>query len=315
MKSIVISKYGGPDVLEIREMPKPDNTSDRVLVKVHFAGINPVDFKIRKGMAFFMTGFKFPKIPGGEIAGVVENAPSNGPFEPGDRVYSMLDFKGGGYAEYVSLKPDWLCKIPENISFREAAGVPLAGLTALQSLKDLGKIRKGYKVLINGASGGVGHLAVQIARWYGAEVTAVCSGKNMEWVLSLGANKVVDYTVQNPMDLDQKYDIVLDAVAKLPVWKVGKLLSAHGIYITTMPLPQIFIRQFLSRFTGKKFYPVMANPSGRDLGILSEMITEKAVFPCIEKVYTPDEVRDAHRYIETERVKGKLVIDIANWQR
>jgi NADPH:quinone reductase-like Zn-dependent oxidoreductase len=314
MKSIVITKYGGPDVLEIREMPQPDITSDNVLVKVHFAGINPVDFKIRKGMAFFMTGFKFPKIPGGEIAGIVENAPVNGPFKPGDRVYAMLNFKGGGYAEYVSLKPELLCKMPENISFREAAGVPLAGLTALQSLKDLGKIRDNSKVLINGASGGVGHLAVQIARWYGADVTAVCSGKNKEWIISLGANRVVDYTVQNPIHLDQKFDIVFDAVAKLPLMKVGKLLTTQGIYITTMPMPMIFIRQFLSRFTSRKFYPIMANPSGKDLEILSGMVTEKAIFPFIEKVYTPEKVRDAHRYIETERVKGKLVIDIVNWQ-
>lgn len=311
MKSIVITKYGGPDVLEIREMPKPDISKDNVLVNVYFAGINPVDFKIRKGMAFFMTGFKFPKIPGGEISGVVENAPEGVSFKTGDRVFAMLNFKGGGYAEYVSLKPEWLCKMPENISFREAAGVPLAGLTALQSLKDLGKIKKDSKVLINGASGGVGHLAVQIARWYGADVTAVCSGKNKETVLSLGANRVVDYTVLNPMDLREKYDIVFDAVAKLPAMKVGKLLSNQGIYITTMPSPLIFIRQFFSVFTRKKFFPIMANPSGKDLVLLSDMINEKTLSVLIDKVYSPDEIREAHRYIESERVRGKLVIDFS----
>lgn len=311
MKSIVITKYGGPDVLEIREMPKPDISKDNVLVNVHFAGINPVDFKIRKGMAFFMTGFKFPKIPGGEISGVVENAPEGVSFKTGDRVFAMLNFKGGGYAEYVSLKPEWLCKMPENISFREAAGVPLAGLTALQSLKDLGRIKKDSKVLINGASGGVGHLAVQIARWYGADVTAVCSGKNKETVLSLGANRVVDYTVLNPMDLREKYDIVFDAVAKLPAMKVGKLLSNQGIYITTMPSPLIFIRQFFSVFTRKKFFPIMANPSGKDLVLLSDMINEKTLSVLIDKVYSPDEIREAHRYIESERVRGKLVIDFS----
>jgi len=296
--------------LELREVATPVPANDEVLVNVKFAGINPVDFKIRKGMAFFMTGFKFPKIPGGEISGVVVQAPPTSAFKAGDRVYAMLNFKGGGYGEYAGIKSQNLCLLPDNIDFKEAAGLPLAGLTALQSLKYHGKIKQGSKVLINGASGGVGHLAVQIARWYGADITAVCSGRNKDWVLALGAERVVDYTLQKPIDLEQKFDIVFDAVAKLPVLKAGELLTKNGVYISTMPLPLIFIRQFISAFTSQKFYAIMANPSGKDLELLSKMVSEKALLPSIEKVYALSEGSDAHRYIETERVRGKIVFDM-----
>lgn len=311
MKALVITKYGGPEVLAIRDMPVPDIKDDQVLVKIHYAGINPVDFKIRKGMVFFMTGFSFPKIPGGDIAGIVEKAPEGSQFRPGDRVFAMLNFKGGGYAEYAAVPSAWLCKIPDLMDLREAAAIPLAGLTALQSLKYHGRIGNGSRVLINGASGGVGHLAVQIAKWYGADVTAVCSGKNAGWVKSLGADRVVDYTVQNPMELKEKFDIVFDAVAKLPVFKAGNLLEEQGVYISTMPLPQIFIRQFLNRFTAKKYFAIMAKPGKEDLEILSSMIREKALFPSIEKVFSLAEGQEAHRKMETERVKGKLVFDLS----
>jgi len=310
MKALVINKYGGPEVLTLREMPVPVAESGKILVQIKFAGINPVDFKIRKGKVFFLSGFKFPKILGGDIAGVVENAPKESPFKPGDRVFAMLNIKGGGYGGYAAIPSDWLCKIPENVDFRDAAALPLAGLTALQSLKDLGKIKTGTKVLINGASGGVGHLAVQIAKWYGAEVTAVCSGKNKEWVNSLGADKVVDYTEKHPLELTELFDIVFDAVAKLPVLKAGKLLTEHGVYISTMPLPLIFMRQFLNVFSGKKFYAIMAKPSGKDLELLSTMMAENALMPFVERVYALSEGKEAHRYIESERVRGKLVFDL-----
>ncbi|HRQ31419.1 MAG TPA: NAD(P)-dependent alcohol dehydrogenase [Saprospiraceae bacterium] len=310
MKALLINKYGGPEVLTLGEIPAPVAESGKILVQIKFAGINPVDFKIRKGMVFFLSGFKFPKILGGDIAGIVENQPEGSPYKSGDRVFAMLNFKGGGYAGYAAIPSEWLCKIPENVGFRDAAALPLAGLTALQSLKELGKIRTGVKVLINGASGGVGHLAVQIAKWYGAEVTAVCSGKNKDWVLSLGADNVVDYTEKDPMELTEQFDIVFDAVAKLPVLKAGKLLKEQGVYISTMPLPLIFIRQLLNVFSGKKFYAIMAKPSGKDLELLSNMMAGNALMPFVERVYALSQGKEAHQYIESERVRGKLVFDL-----
>lgn len=308
MKAILINQFGNPDVLELSEIPLPSLKKGAVLVKVKAAAINPVDYKIRNGSLKFITGSKFPKILGGDVAGVVEESFEGSSFKIGDRVYGMLSFKGGGYGEFVAIPENSLSLIPEGMDFVQASAVPLAGLTALQSLVEKGKINSGSKVLINGASGGVGHFAVQIAKANGAQVHATCSNRNVEFVKSLGADKVYDYTKKEPVQ-EGYYDMYFDAVASKTPGSVSRFLKSDGIYITTLPSPSIFLRQALNIVYRKKCHAIMAKPLGNDLDTLSRLIQEGKLKPEIEKVYKPEEATDAHNRIESGRVRGKLVIE------
>jgi NADPH:quinone reductase-like Zn-dependent oxidoreductase len=311
MRALIINKFGPPEVLTLSEILPPECQESKVLVKIRAAALNPVDYKIRNGSIWFLSGRKFPKILGGDIAGVVEKVPPGSRFSAGEKVYAMLDYKGGGYAEYACIAEDWICKMPANLSFNEAAAIPLAGLTALQALRDLGGIEAGKKVLINGASGGVGHLAVQIANYFGAEVTAVCSGKNIEWVKSLGVSRVIDYQKEDVTTIPYKFDIVFDAVATLSPRATKRILNDKGVFVSTLPGPGIILQSIFSMFSSKKYKAILAKPLGADLALLTKMAEEQALKPVIEKVYSLDEGVEAHRHLETSRVKGKLVFNIS----
>ncbi len=310
MKALVIKKYGAPEELILEDVPQPVCKPADALVKVHAAGINPVDYKIRNGSLKFVFGRKFPKILGGEIAGVVEKAPASGKFKEGDRVFAKLDGRWGGYAEYSCVDENHLCDLPEEIGFNEGGAIPLAGLTALQSLRDLGKIKKGNHVLINGASGGVGHFGVQIAKYFGAEVTAVCSEKNAEWVRELGADRVVDYQQEDILKLDDQYDIFFDAVATMSPAKIKHLLKPKGIYVTTLPSAGLILQRIFNFLSSKKAFFILVKPSGKDLALISEMIHAGKFKPVIEKVFLLSQGPEAHKYIETGRVKGKTVFSM-----
>ncbi len=197
MKALAINQYGGPEELQMAEVALPIPGRGEVLVRVHAAGVNPVDYKIRNGSLRWVTGRKFPRILGGDIAGVVEQAGKKSRYKPGDKVFAMLNISGGGYAEFAVVKESQLCPIPGVISMEDAAATPLAALTALQALRIGGEVNKDDHILINGASGGVGTFAVQIAKALGAHVTAVCSSKNVDFVQSLGADVVIDYTKED----------------------------------------------------------------------------------------------------------------------
>jgi NADPH:quinone reductase-like Zn-dependent oxidoreductase len=309
LKKVTYHKYGAPDVLSVEEASIPEPSENEVLVKIMAAGINPVDYKIRNGSIRFIVPGSFPRTPGGEIAGIVEkNGPGSKFFKAGEKVFAMLGLRGGGYSEYLCVKEELISRIPDNIDFDHAAAIPLAGLTALQALRDKGEIKAGMEVLINGGSGGVGMFAIQIARFYGANVTATCSGKNLEFVSKLGASKGINYQKDDFSKLQQKYDIVFDAVAKTSFSKCRNVLKNEGIFITTVPDPVTMFYQVTNGVRKQKAYNIMCKPGRRDLDVLSEIVNQEKLFAHLDKVYELEQAVQAHQYIETGRVKGKLVI-------
>lgn len=311
MKALIIREFGPPEVLKIENLPVPEPGENEVLVKVVAAAVNPVDYKIRNGSLKFITGKKFPRTLGGDIAGIVERSFDGSRFKPGDKVFAMLSFKGGGYAEYVPVPEKSLASIPEGLDYEAAAAIPLAGLTAFQALVYKGQIKAGSRVLINGASGGVGHFAVQIAKAYEAIVVATTSAKNIDFVKSLGAHEVIDYNSTDIRKINQKFDMVFDAVASHSINEFSHVLGKNGIYVSTLPTPGLLLRQSFNFATAKKAYAIMTKTNGKDLEILSSLYLEGKLRPYIEKSFSLEDGAEAHRMIETHRVKGKIVLKIS----
>ena len=255
MKAVVFDRYGSVEVLQYRELSKPTIKPDQLLVRVSASSVNPVDWKIRQGHVQLLSGFNFPRIVGSDISGVVEEIGREvTKFQPGDEVYTFLNpLTGGACAEYCAVPESAAAIKPQNITHTEAATVPIAGLTALQALRDLGEIQAGKKVLINGASGGVGIFAVQIAKAMDAVVTGVCSAKNRDFVKNLGADFVLDYAEVDFTKQTEKYDIILDAVGKKTFAECENVLQTDGVYISTLPSFDNLVPMFISWFVpGKK---------------------------------------------------------------
>jgi 2-desacetyl-2-hydroxyethyl bacteriochlorophyllide A dehydrogenase len=315
MKAVTFDRYGSAEELQYREVEKPIAKSNEILIRVRASSINPVDWKIRQGHLQLLTGFNFPKIVGSDISGVVvEVGREVTKFQPGDEVYTFLNpLTGGACAEYAVVSESAAAIKPRNITHAEAAGVPIAGLTALQALRDLGDIQAGKKVLINGASGGVGIFAVQVAKAMNAEVTGVCSAKNRNFVKSLGADFVLDYAEIDFTKQPQKYDIILDAVGTRTFGECENVLQAQGVYISTLPSFDNLAPMFLSSFMpGKKAKLIVANPHPSDLGVLRELIESGKVEPIVDRTYSLEEVAAAHTYSETGRAVGKIAIVISH---
>jgi NADPH:quinone reductase-like Zn-dependent oxidoreductase len=312
MKAVVIHKYGSPEVLQYEEVAQPKIKPDHILVRVRAAGINPLDWKIRKGMLRLITGNSFPLILGSDFSGdVVEVGSGVTQFKPGDAVYANVGVNGGAYAEFATAPEKSAAIKPTNMSYEEAASVPVAGVTALQSLRDLGNIKPGDTVLINGASGGVGTFAVQIAKAIEAEVTAVCSTKNFELVKSLGANRTIDYHEQDFTQEKAQYNIIFDAVGKRSFSQCQKVLKPAGIYITTLPSPENVLWSILTAvFPGQKAKMILASPKTQELVYLKELIEAGKVRSVIERTYPLQELAAAHAYSETERAVGKIAITV-----
>ncbi len=315
MKAAVIYSYGAPDVLQVADVEVPQIKPDQLLVKVYASSINPVEWKMRKGMLKLLTGSRFPIILGFDVSGeVIEVGSQVTQFKPKDLVYARLDqLTGGAYAEYAAVAEKVAALKPTNITHEQAAAVPLAGMTALQALRDEGQLKVGQKVLINGASGGVGTFAVQIAKALGAaEVTGVCGSKNLELVKSLGADSVIDYTQQDFAKVSAKYDIVFDAVGNRSLSDCKSVLQPHGIYVTTQPFPENFLQSFLtSLLPGQKYKVILLKSSSADLTYLKEQIEAEKIRSVIDRTYPLSEIAAAHAYSETERTVGKVVIAIA----
>ena len=323
MKAIVYHKYGSPDVLGFEEVQKPTPKDDEVLVKIHAASANPADWHILRADPFLVRlklGFLKPKnkILGADIAGRVEAVGRNvKEFQPGDEVFGERFENGlGGFAEYVCVAEDSLVLKPANISFEEAASVPLAALTALQGLRK-GQIQPGRKVLINGASGGVGTFAVQIAKSFGAEVTGVCSTRNLDMVRSIGADQVIDYTQEDFTQNGQRYDLIFDAVGNRSVSDLKRALSPQGICViagfTTLfrLFKVIFLGAWVSR-TGSKKIGVMetVKPNKQDLVFMKELLELGKVVPVIDRCYPLSETAEAIRYLEEGHAQGKVLITV-----
>ncbi len=322
MKAIICTKYGPPEVLQLTEAEKPVPKDNEVLIKIHAALVTPADVAFRKGDPFisrFFTGLLKPKfIPGDELAGEIEAAGKDvKKFKKGDRVFGPSGMNFGAHAEYKCLpEGEALAIIPANISYGEAAAVCYAGLTAVPFLRDRAKIRSGQKVLINGASGAIGTFAIQLARYYGTEVTGVCSTANLELVKSLGADHVIDYTKEDFTRTGQTYDIIFDVVAKSSFSHCKKALKPDGIYLTTFPSPVIMWQAFwTSKFSRKKaiFAATGLRPASekaRDLIFLKELAEAGKIRPVIDRSYPLAQIAGAHRYVETGHKKGNVIITI-----
>ena len=323
MKAIVCTKYGPPDVLQLQEVAKPTPKADEVLVKVHAASVNAYDWHLLTADIFLVRlmggGLLRPKkaIPGVDIAGRIEAAGSNvKQFRPGDEVFGDISACGnGGFAEYVSVPENALALKPATLSFEEAAAVPMAAVTALQGLRDEGRIQPGQKVLINGASGGVGTFAVQIAKAFGAEVTAVCSTRNLDMARTLGADRVVDYTKEDFTRNGRTYDLILAANGYQPLSAYKRALSPQGIYVMAGGKPgQIFqamlLGSWMSENGGKKLGGFTAQANQKDLVMLKELVEAGKVVPVIDKRYSLSEAAEALRYLGAGHARGKVVITV-----
>ncbi len=318
MKAIVCPRYGPPDVLKLTEVEKPTPKDDEVLVEVHAASVNAADWHIMRGKPSMMrlmgVGLLKPKnkILGSDIAGRVEAVGRDVTrFQPGDVVFGNTP---GGFAQYVCAREDALVLKPANISFEEAAAVPLAAVTALQGLRK-GQVEPGQKVLINGASGGVGTFAVQIAKSFGAEVTAVCSTGKVDTARSLGADHVIDYTREDFTKSGQRYDLILGANAHHSIFDYRRALSQDGIYVGAGGgLPQIFqtmlLASFLSRMGSKKTRFFIANITHKDLLFLKDLLETGKVVPVIDRRYPLSEAAEALRYLEERHARGKVVLTV-----
>ena len=290
MKAIVNERYGSPDVLQLKEIDKPTPKDDEVLVKIHAASVNYNTLLFVKGEPFvgrLFTGLLKPKIktPGNDIAGQVEAVGKNvKQFQPGDEVFGDISESGfGAFAEYVSVPEKALVLKPANISFEEAAAVPEAALVALQALRDSGQIQAGKKVLIYGASGGIGTFAVQIAKYFGAEVTGVCSTRNLDMVRSIGADHVIDYTQEDFTKNEQRYDLIVATAGHRSIFDYKRALSPRGIYVVTGgSMSQIFQGMLLGPWismTGKKKLGSLTVKPNNDLDFIKELIESGKVKP------------------------------------
>jgi NADPH:quinone reductase-like Zn-dependent oxidoreductase len=319
MKAIVYHKYGSPNDLKLEEIAKPTPQDNEVLVKVHAASTNAADWHLLRGKPFLvrLMGFGFlkpkNKILGSDIAGRVEAVGRNvKQFQPGDEVFGTIR---GGFAEYVCAREDALVLKPANISFEEAAAVPMAAVTALQGLRDKGQIKLGQKVLIQGASGGVGTFAVQIAKSFGAEVTGVCSTRNVDMVRSIGADQVIDYTQADFTQNGQRYDLILAANGYHSISEYKRALSPKGMYVMTGgSMAQLFqavlLGPWLSMTGNKKMGNLLMKPNTKDLVFMKELLERGEVVPVIERRYPLSEVADAIRYLEAGHAQGKVVITV-----
>lgn len=331
MRSLVLTRYGGPDAMERRELPAPSPGPGEVLVRIHAAGLNPVDFKIREGKLKVIQRYPLPAVMGNELAGVVEACgPGVTRFSVGDRIFARTPKDSmGAFADYVALPETVLAHMPSSLDFEAAAGVPLAGLTALQALRDELGLRRGSRVFIPGGAGGVGTFAIQIAKWLGAEVTTTASPRGRALVERLGADIVIDYTSERFEDRVRDMDGVFDLIGGETLIKSFGVVKPGGkvVSVTAMPEPQTALKDldrgiglatmfWLASFRlraqarkhGVTYRFLFMHPSGAELAELGELINDGKLEPIIDRVFPFDEIDQAFAYLESGRAKGKVVV-------
>ncbi|MBT1089999.1 NAD(P)-dependent alcohol dehydrogenase [Streptomyces sp. Tu102] len=325
MKAVIQDRYGSADVLEFRDVDRPVPTADEVLVRVHAASVNAYDWHLMHGdpvIGRTMMGFRRPKAPvrGRDFAGVVEAVGSGVTgLKPGDEVYGEAD---GAFAEYVCARADEVGPKPANLTFEQAAAIPLAGNTALIGLRDVARVQPGQTLLVNGASGGVGTFAVQLGKAYGAEVTAVCSTRNVDMVRSLGADRIIDYTQEDFTRGEALYDVVLDLVGNHSLGKfrrvlnpVGTLvLSGGGVYeggSVVGPMGLFIKRRLVAPFArNHRLLEIAARQSSANLEALRELAESGKIAPVVERTYPLSEAAEAIRYLEVEHARAKVVVTV-----
>lgn len=323
MRAVFAEKYGAPEVLKLRDAEKPVTKDNEVLIRIEATVAAFADCAMREGKPFIsrlFTGLVKPKkIPGDVFSGVVEAAgKAVAKFKAGDEVYGSSGTAMGTNAEYIALPEDEAIAIkPKNVTHEEAAAISEGALTALPFLRDSGKIQKGQRVLINGAAGGVGVSAVQLAKYYGAEVTAVCGPRNTELVKLLGADRVIDYTKADFTESGDKYDIIFDAVAKSSYSRCKKALTPQGIYLTTVPSGGIMLSALLTSFSKRKAVFAAtglrkASEKAKDLELLSSITEAGKLKAVIGKTFTLEQMAEAHRYVETGHKRGNAAIAVSS---
>jgi len=323
MKAIVYIKYGPPEVLQLKEVEKPTPKDNEVLIKVHAASVNYPDWGLLRGKPFLVRlmsgGLLKPKykILGSDIAGRVEAVGRNvKQFQPDDEIFGDLSGCGfGAFAEYVCVPENALALKPASTTFEEAAAVPMAAVVALQGLRDKGQIQQGQKVLINGASGGIGTFAVQIAKSFGAEVTGVCSTRNLDMVRSIGADQVIDYTGEDFTQNKQRYDLILATAGYRSIFDYKRALSPNGIYVSTggsmaQTFQAMLLGPWISMTGTKKMGAMLARSKQKDLVFMKELLEAGKVVPVIDRRYPLSEVAEAIRYYGEGHAQGKVVITL-----
>ena len=318
MKAIVYHNYGSPDVLGLEEIERPAVKDDEILVRVRAASVNPIDGHKLRGTPFMVrifAGLLKPKhkILGADVAGRVEAIGRNVKrFQRGDEVFG-LSLDPGAFAEYLCVPEDEVVLKPASMTFEDAAALPSTALTALQGLRDKGQIQPGQKVLINGASGGMGTFAVQIAKSFGADVTGVCSTKNLDMVRSIGADRVIDYTQEDFTQNGERYDLIFDTVGNRSVSDCKRALSPKGIYVDVVAVysPVRMLQVLWASMTGsKKMVFFVTSPNQKDLVVLQELLESGKVTPVIDRRYTLIEVPEAIGYVEEGHARGKVLITV-----
>lgn len=317
MKALIHTKYGSPDVLKLVEIEKPTPAANEVLVKIAAAAVNQADNHLLSGMLRYSTGLLKPKhqILGSDIAGrVAAVGPNVQQFQVGDELFGDISEHGrGGFAEYVAVPESALSPKPANLSFAAAAAVPMTAVTALQGLRDKGQIQPGQQLLINGASGGVGTFAVQIARALGAEITAVVSTRKMDMVHSLGAAYVIDYAEEDFTQNDRRYDLIFDTVGNHSVSEYKRALKPNGRFVTTAFLPSLLILgPWFSITGGQKMSNMMAKPNQADLLFIKKLLETGEIMPVIDTCYPLSELPAALTYVAKGHAKGKVIITMPN---
>jgi NADPH:quinone reductase-like Zn-dependent oxidoreductase len=325
MKAIVHDKYGSSEVLEIRDIDRPDIGDSDVLIRVRAAGVNPGDWAIMSGLPYIarpVYGLRNPKnaVRGTDVAGTVEAVGTGVTrLQPGDEVFGWCSELGGAFAEYASVSEDALVLKPANLTFEQAAAVPMAGFVALQALRDHGGVRAGQKVLINGASGGIGTFAVQIAKALGAEVTGVCSTRNVDMVRSIGADHVIDYTREDFTQKDQRYDFILDNVANHSLSDLRRALTPTGTLVPNgggfdnhwfASGGRVISAHVLKRFVSHRLRPFLVSLKFEDLVVLKELIEAGKVTPVIDRTYPLSEASQAIGHVGEGHARGKVVITV-----
>ncbi|PQO27665.1 zinc-binding alcohol dehydrogenase [Blastopirellula marina] len=316
MQAVVLEQYGSEENLKLNSISRPKITADQVLIRVHAASVNPIDWKIRQGMLKWILPEQLPAVLGFDVAGEITEvgytAKQQG-WNIGDPVMAFSDKTfGGGYAEYIAVDSKVIVTKPENCSYDEAAGIPLAATTAWKALVKLGKLHAGDDVLINGASGGVGTFAVQIAKALGAKVTAVCSSDNHALVRDLGADETIDYHATPFTRIGRSFDIVFDAVSKSTFHECRRILKPEGHYIATLPSVESVGMTMISKFQKQSCHVVLARPDGDILKSLAALANEGKLRTVIDTVFPLNEVTAAHRKSEGGHVVGKIVLHVSN---
>ena len=324
MKAAIYTRYGSPDVVQITEVEKPVPKDDEVLIIVRAASVNPLDWHFMRGTPYLvrmMAGLGKPKDTrlGVDVAGQVEAVGKNvTQFKAGDEVFGTCR---GAFAEYACTPESKLFAKPDNVTFEQAASVPVAAFTALQGLRDTGQIQSGQKVLINGAAGGVGTFAVQIAKCFGCDVTGVCSARNVDLVRSIGADRVIDYTQENFTKSGKRYDLFFDAVGNHSLLACRRVLNPKGIHVPAGgspgrwmigPLARSLAALVLSWFASNKLVPFfLAKANQADLAIMHDLMKSGRITPVVDRTYKLNEVPEAIRYLEQGHARGKVVITLA----